>query len=589
MSMILLRKISRHTGFVRWSWLALLIAGWIFSAPHVTFAATLGLSPNTGVYTSGSTFSVSVTVNTQGAAINAIDGSLSFNPSELSVVSVSRASSIFNLWTTEPTFSNAAGTITFGGGLPPPGYTGTRGTVMTITFRVNAAGTKRVSFSDASVLAADGRGTNVLSTMGSGTYTVTAASSAPEPERVIEYVPPANTPGTPQITSDTHTDADGWYQATIAELNWTLPSDVTAVRTLLNSSPTSVPSNVYETPIGNITLEDLPEGVSYFHLQFRNADGWGRVAHYRLAVDSEKPESFSIRLPDEADMTQPQQTLLLDVEDSTSPIVKYLVQLDGGEPLEFTSLNESGGITLPAVAPGYRTVVIEAFDAAGNSILESISFTVIAFTAPEFIDYPVTVNEGVTPVIRGQTKPNATVTLIVQRMGFTANEFSVRADDEGVFMYIPEAALSNGTYEISARATDQAGAVSEQSETIRFVVQPPGYIAYGGFLVSVMSIIVPLVGLIVLAILLIGFGYRRVRSWQQGVRTETAEALKILDAQFDELVRTLQEETNSVQSSRKTKKLTAAEQHLTDALHSHLKTAQSKVRKEISDIENIIT
>jgi hypothetical protein len=189
----------------------LLIVLLIAPAP-LLYASTLSLSPATGVYTTGSTFSVRVVVNTKGAPINAADGTLTFNPKELQVVSVSRTSSIFNLWTTEPTFSNAAGTITFSGG-SPTGYTGGSGTVMSVTFRTLGAGSPRVSLSSGSVLAADGRGTNVLTSMGSGAYTVSAVSENPEPEVIIEFVPPANTPAAPKISSDTHGNPDGWSKA----------------------------------------------------------------------------------------------------------------------------------------------------------------------------------------------------------------------------------------------------------------------------------------------------------------------------------------------------------------------------------------
>ena len=91
--------IALFVGFLYWGNLA------------VAEAATLRLSPATGGYTAGSTFTVQVVINTEGAGVNAAEGTLSFNPSELSVVSVSRGASIFNLWTQEPSFSNGAGTI----------------------------------------------------------------------------------------------------------------------------------------------------------------------------------------------------------------------------------------------------------------------------------------------------------------------------------------------------------------------------------------------------------------------------------------------------------------------------------------------
>jgi len=88
----------------------------------ITNAATLRLSPDTGVYTSGGTFIARVLINTTGKPVNAAEGKLTFNPLELSVVSVSRNGSIFGLWTQEPSFSNSSGVISFGGG-SPNGYT----------------------------------------------------------------------------------------------------------------------------------------------------------------------------------------------------------------------------------------------------------------------------------------------------------------------------------------------------------------------------------------------------------------------------------------------------------------------------------
>ena len=162
--------------------LTLLLWGVLIS---VSQAASLQVSPATGVYQVGSTFTVQVRVQTNGESINASEGTLKFNPNELSVVSVSRTSSIFNLWVAEPTFSNTAGTVTFSGGVPT-GYTGAVGNVLSVTFRVKNAGSPRVSFTDGSVLANDGRGTNVLTAMNGGSYTAQATGAAPEPERIVE-------------------------------------------------------------------------------------------------------------------------------------------------------------------------------------------------------------------------------------------------------------------------------------------------------------------------------------------------------------------------------------------------------------------
>ncbi|MCA9362073.1 hypothetical protein KC906_01740, partial [Candidatus Kaiserbacteria bacterium] len=428
-------------------------------------AASLQLSPNTGVYTANNTFTARVLVNPGGQSINAAEGTLSFNPAELSVVSVSRAGSIFNLWVTEPTYSNTAGTISFSGG-SPTGYSGQTGTIMTVTFRAVAAGTARVNFTNGSVLANDGKGTNILTAMNGGVYTIQAKSTAPEPE-VIEYIAPANTPAAPVIRSTTHPDPGKWYSANEAVLSWSLPAGVVAVRTLLDESPTTVPTKVYEDPISSITLSDLPEGESYFHLQFKNDEGWGKVTHYRLAADTENPSKITIALAPEADLTDPEQTLMVKVVDDTSAVRMFKVTIDADEPYDFVDETGSSTIALPPLDPGYHTVFIEAFDEAGNSIVGTYSFTILSFDKPVFTEYPSEINEEVIPVIKGLTRPEATVTIKLARVGGEPSVYSVVADVGGEFIFIPEGTFSNGVYELTAQATDLHGAQSAVSEAIR--------------------------------------------------------------------------------------------------------------------------
>lgn len=558
-----------------------------FFVPLMTEAATLRLTPSTGVYTVGATFNVSVLVDSAGKPINAAEGTLSFNPREVSVVSVNRASSIFNLWVAEPAFSNTAGTITFSGG-SPSGYTGSAGNVMTITLRAVTAGSPRVSFTQGAVLANDGRGTNVLANMAGGSFTVGAPSATPEAE-VIQYVPPANTPGAPSITSTTHPDQVAWYKSKTATLTWTLPTGITAVRTLLDQSPATVPTRVYEEPIRTITLSDLPEGVSYFHLQFQNADGWGRVANYRLAVDSVAPHGLTIALPEDADLSNPEQQLLISATDETSKVIRYMVKINNDEPLEFLDPDATGVITLPKLLPGYHAVIIEAFDQAGNGVVGSFSFTLTAFDRPVFTEYPQELNEGVIPVIRGETRPDADVEVVVLRTGREPDSYRVTSNEEGVFTFIPDAAFASGVYLISARATDQFGAQSEVSETIRIAVQQPGFLRIGSLLVSVLSVILSLFGLLALSIIGALFLLRYLRSFRARIKTETAEALVILKREFAAISELLRVKEQALLISRKSGALTKAEAQMLETLREALADAERRVTKEVSDVDRVIS
>jgi hypothetical protein len=571
---------------VKTCYLSILVLVTFFVFAQIASAATLSLSPGTGVYTSGATFTVNVRVNTQGKEINAAEGTLKFNPNELSVVSVNRASSIFNLWVAEPAFSNSSGNITFSGG-SPSGYSGGGGTVMSVTFRAAGAGSPRVSFTNGSVLANDGRGTNVLTNMSGGSFTIQAQSSSPAPEVITEYVAPANTPGSPSINSSTHSDPDKWYTEKTAELSWSLPAGITAVRTLLNSNPTSVPTRVYENPIRSITLSDLDEGVSYFHLQFQNSDGWGRVTHYRLAVDSQRPASLVISQADDANLANPIQELIAETEDATSDVNRFLVKIDDQEPFEFIRETASGTLVLPPLKPGYHTVVVEAFDEAGNSIIETFSITILSFDKPVFTDYPSEINEEVIPVIKGLTRANAGVDVFLRRVGGEPSMYSLKSDEQGVFIFIPEGTFSNGVYEISAQATDEYGAQSAVSDVIRIAVQQPGYLQVGSLIVSALSVLVPLVILLGALVLGVIYLFAYLRRFKKKVGVETVEALQILEREFNSLRKMLWAEEKAMQSSRKTKKLTKAELHMIETFSAALLNSQTKVEKEIKDITEL--
>ncbi len=564
----------------------LLFVALFLCLPATVLAASLNAAPNTGVYPLNSTFTVRVAVNSDGQSINAAEGTLKFNPAELNVVSVNRSASVFNLWVTEPTFSNSAGTVNFSGG-SPTGYSGNGGTVFTVTFKALTAGTSRLSFTGGAVLANDGRGTNVLSAMNGGTYTIQAAATVPTPE-LIEYVAPANTPAAPKITSTTHGDGTSWSTKKTAVLEWSLPADVIAVRTLLDALPTSVPTKVYDTPIRTITLDDLPEGESYFHLQFKNAEGWGKVAHYRLAIDTGKPEAVDVTLLPEADLSSPIQTLKITVKDAVSPVRRFMVRIDDTRATEYQDEKGDGLIVLPTLAPGYHSVIVEAFDAAGNGQIGTFSFTLEAFEKPVFTEYPTEINEEVIPVLRGTSRPGASVEVTVTKLGAEPVSYMVMADESGVFTFIPEGRMSEGVYELIAVATDAQGGVSLPSEPIRFAVQRPGYLQIGSMIVSVLSVLVPLIGLVVLLILLASTLLLYTRRFRRQVSRESHEALSILMKEFEILDQKVVTEENRLASSKKTKKLTQLELQVFDSLHQALHESRERVKKEIEDVESLV-
>lgn len=170
--------------------------------PASVFAATLSFSPATETVSVGQTFSVSINVSSPDQSMNAASGDIAFPSNELRVVSISKTNSVMNLWVQDPTFTNAAtgGDINFQGVSLNPGFQGASGNIITIVFRAVAAGNATLSFSDGSVLANDGNGTDILDGMDKATVAIVAAAPT---QTSPPATPPAPTTSAPMLTHDT--------------------------------------------------------------------------------------------------------------------------------------------------------------------------------------------------------------------------------------------------------------------------------------------------------------------------------------------------------------------------------------------------
>lgn len=341
------------------------VAFFIVSPSDASAQATLSISPGSGTHGTGGTFTASVVANAP-QAYNTVGATISFPPSQLNVVSISKGS-FAQLCAVEPTYSNGSGTIELGCG----NTTGTTGsaTIITITFRATGTGSARVSFSDGQVLAADGKGTNILSNMVPATYTLTAAAPPPPP-------PPPPPPGSsgsssgstlsaPKVTSSTHPEEDNWYNKKAATFEWDLPSGTTSVRLILSRDEQTIPSTVYSPPIAERTIEEIEDGVWYFRIRLGNSAGLGGIATFKIQVDTVAPNDFSVEVLSEEGKAEPE--LKFEATDELSGIGHYEISVDGGEPtrVELDAIN-NGIYKMDGLDVGEHEIVVTAVDKAGN-------------------------------------------------------------------------------------------------------------------------------------------------------------------------------------------------------------------------------
>jgi hypothetical protein len=380
------KKITYHT------LLRILLASVLFFvSATTTWAANILVAPATGSYTPGQTFTVAVRVAPAGASVNAVEASLKFDPAVLSVVSVSKDGSVFSLWTTEPAFSNTAGTITFGGGSPSP-FTA-QSNLINVTFRAVAPGSGGLSVTRGSVLAADGRGTDVYQTGSGGTYTVAAGTTPPpttptptapadeeEDDAAIIFGDP---PRAPEVGSPAFLDPELWYKNTEGVFSWTIPFDVNVVAVEISTSSENQPEEnedaVYDPPIDEfiVSRENLVDGVQYLSIKFRNQVGWGAVLNRKIQIDTTAPEPFEIEVR-AANSTTGFPLLNFAANDVTSGIDYYEVTIADNEPFEVTPDEAALGYLLRDLEDGTYTVRVIAYDKAGNTRESTVAVLITA-------------------------------------------------------------------------------------------------------------------------------------------------------------------------------------------------------------------
>jgi hypothetical protein len=348
--------------------------------PSISFAADLVFSPSTASFSVGQTFNVRAEVNPDGESINAVETSIKYDRSKLSVQAISKTGSAFSLWTTEPEFSNTTGTVNFGGGSPTP-FSKTS-TLVTITFKAIAEGAAEVEYTEGSVLAADGLGTDVLENLRKSVYTINAAAVPPPPPP-----PPAgDSPNAPVVISDSHGDEDKWYSEDTAEFKWEIPNGVTSVRLLLGSKPDSTPTVPYTPPIDRRIIDGLDEGVSYFHIQFQNESGWGDVTHRKLQIDYSTPSAFEVVVIDGAGSTTP-PSLSFEALDKVSDIDRYEITIQGEDPITLTKEQHEElpdkGWEMPRLFDGTYLVTVRAYDLAENMTEKDVTVELSTGNIPE--------------------------------------------------------------------------------------------------------------------------------------------------------------------------------------------------------------
>ncbi len=486
-------------------------------------AASLYLAPSSGEHAVGQSFSLTVGVSSPDQAANAVSGTVSFPVDKLEVTAVSKSGSVLGLWVQEPSFSNASGTVNFEGIVLNPGFTGSGGKIISVSFKAKAVGAAAVSLSSGTVLANDGLGTNITTGLGRSTITIKGKEAVEPPAAPPPAAPPPAppAPGVPPaliITSPSHPDSNAWYDKNIVELRWSLGRDVTAVSVFLDQKSDTAPAPASDGLFADYTSKPLADGIWYFHLRAKNAAGWGPASHFRIQIDTVSPENFQIKLVSGEQSADPQPVVEFNAAD-LSGVDHFEIKVGDGKEMTVKAADLVGGsYTLPVQQPGTWRLFVEAVDRAGNRASTSVNFKILALKTPTIDRYPARLRTGDALALKGTTDyPDMLVMVWIQPDGGQAAAATVKTDAAGRFVFLADDAMREGIYKLWAQVSDGKGGISAPSDKITVVVTKPAWLVIAGHEISLWWIIL-------LALILVST--REALIWRRKKRAVEGKAKK---------------------------------------------------------------
>ncbi|MEX1051803.1 MAG: hypothetical protein WEC83_00210 [Patescibacteria group bacterium] len=465
-------------------------------------SASYYFSPSTVTVNVGQSVTVSLFISTD-SAVNSGSGTIVLPTSYATATAISKSGSIFTLWTTEPSISGSS--ISFGGGLANPGYTGSSGKVLSFTVRGQAEGTGLITMNSGQILANDGAGTNIHSGSSSSTVNVTRTVSGAA------------------IASETHPEQSRWYNSPNVKLSWSSPSGVSSYSYTL-SKPGADTISRDNVSGNNAEFNALADGVWTFKLTTKYSDGKSAQSSFVIQIDTVAPTKPAVTVTVK-DAKDQYPKFEMSSTDETSGVDYYEIIIDNGEPIRATE----NPYTLPKQLPGNHNYQVIAVDKAGNkSEVATGTLFIEGVPGPKITSAPAFVAMLQPIKLIGTALYGSIVQIYIDDV--KVHEFLVsehlsdqqerksggyKADDEVEWQITIEQNLPSGVKAIYATQTTSEGNDSFKSNTVNVRILA-GWISLGGLIIPMAVLFwVSLLLLILLAVLVVYLWKRYVAGWKK--------------------------------------------------------------------------
>ncbi len=406
------------------------VATFFFFTHYVT-AANLTISPDTLFVENGKSFVVSFYVNNNETSINAISAQVSYPKDLLRLTSFSKNGSLLQMWSEEPSFSNMVGDAHFEGVILNPGFSAKKGLILTATFTPLARGVATIRITSGNIYANDGKATDVLSLLGSATYTITDV----QPPDTVPVKKKSDTGSNQiEISSVTHPREDVWYRSKVVALDLNLPENTNTIQYKISKQNKSATSKVIlATSTLSLALES--DGEYFFNAKAKQDSLWGQSTVFGLKIDSETPYFLGVSLPYGTSSKKILQKVHLSAKDRLSGISHFDIKLNEGQVQTITA-DKIGEVDtmLPKALPRNNSLLVVAYDNAGNSKTTTVPFYISPLDQPTITTYTKELKAQDVFNLSAKTYPNAVLLVTLVSVDTTIKK-EVISDEAGAVSF----------------------------------------------------------------------------------------------------------------------------------------------------------
>lgn len=497
--------------------LAVIIFVLIFLLAKRTDAASLSIELSSTQVKVGDTVTATVYVNAGGEAVNNVEGEIAVPSDILYIQSVGTAGSVLNLWVEQPSYYQ--GSVSFNGGITNPGYSGSRGRVLIVSMKAIKNGNASVVFQSSSVRANDGLGTDVLRSKSGAVLAVANKAEAKTPitdTKTIDVnkITPVTSPdvspinklalNAPVIESVLAADSNKWYNTNKTTFTWKIPDEAIAIKSLFNNKANSDPSLQSVATSKSKTIENIADGIWYFHLKYKTTDGWSKVAHKKIKIDTSGPDKIDSNY-ELNDLGLVKLNIL--AHDKLSNVIRLNLIPEKSTPISLKNIkNSSASHVFSSEYSGVKDIIIEAFDEAGNKNSKTIAIDFPRILPPEIITYPSSVlNDDEIKLSGVSNYPNMVMEILVESDDGEIQTYKTQTKSDGSFNYVIKQvkgiSMLNVWTKIPSLDDSMSGILSEK---VKINIESGSYLAGIDMLTKSLVSVAPI---IVLAIIIIGLIY----------------------------------------------------------------------------------